>query len=61
MAVRAFSPRLVATWKFVDRWTTRVGKSCCAGRSWVRLDRTMSRYEEADRCADATKGVPRDP
>jgi len=28
---------------FVDRYVRLAGRSCCAGRSWVSLDRSLAR------------------
>ena len=28
---------------FVDRYLVLAGRSCCVGRSWVGLDRTLAR------------------
>jgi hypothetical protein len=29
--------------RFVDRYITLAGKSCCAGRSWIGLERSIER------------------
>ena len=28
---------------FVDRWVVLAGRTCCAGRSWDGLDRSLAR------------------
>jgi len=35
--------RLRALLAFADRYITLAGRSCCAGRSWVSLDRSLAR------------------
>jgi hypothetical protein len=34
---------------FADRYITLAGRSCCAGRSWISLDRSLARRSK-DAC-----------
>jgi hypothetical protein len=31
---------------WADRYATLAGRACCAGRSWVGLDRSLARHQE---------------
>jgi hypothetical protein len=36
---------------FVNRQVFLAGRSCCAGRSWVSLDRTLTRWQDDPRAS----------
>jgi hypothetical protein len=35
---------------FVDRYLVLAGRSCCAGRSWASLDRSLARRARDPHC-----------
>jgi hypothetical protein len=50
-------PRLRATVGWVDRYASMAGRACCAGRSWVGLDRSLARRQEGA-TGDSCEGAP---
>jgi hypothetical protein len=42
--------RLRSLIAFVDRYVVLAGRSCCAGRSWVSLDRSLARRAKNGNC-----------
>ncbi len=42
--------RLRSVIAFFDRYVTLAGRSCCAGRSWVSLDRSLARRAKDGNC-----------
>jgi hypothetical protein len=59
MTASAVANRLLRVWRFTDRYVTLAGRSCCAGRAHVALDKSLAR--RAPDCAPEPKEeVPRD-
>jgi len=42
--------RLRSLIAFVDRYVLLAGRSCCAGRSWASLDRSLARRAKDRNC-----------
>jgi hypothetical protein len=40
--------RLRSLIAFVDRYVVLAGRSCCAGRSWASLDRSLARRTKSN-------------
>ncbi|HLB03967.1 MAG TPA: hypothetical protein VJK66_03030 [Gaiellaceae bacterium] len=53
MATSAIASRLLRAWRFTDRYVTLAGRSCCAGRARVALDKSLAR--RGSECAPEPK------